>query len=299
MSTDRASLAFVGAGRLARALVPLLVEAGYEVKTVVSRRPGPARALARKLGRCRAVASLETAAEHAHILLLAVPDRAVEPTARALARLGQVDWKSRIVLHHAGALGADVLASLARRGAGTGVLHPLQSLFSAADARERLPESYARIEGDRRGAAGARRLARALGLTPLPSRRRLTAGSRAAYHAGASLVSNDLVALLDLAAQSLLPLGLTRQEAIRALIPLMRGTLDLVEARGPERGLSGPVVRADTATLKRQLDVLDSRSAEAAGVHRALSRRLVRLARAGGRLTPGEQRALLELLEQG
>ena len=283
--------AVIGAGRLARALLPLLGPAGYPVVAVAARRSAAARAAARGLARVRATTSLRGAVEDARLVLLAVPDAAVRGGARTIAAPPGFDWSGRTVLHHAGALGVEPLETLARAGAGVGVLHPLQCLGTASAASRLVPGSRARIDGDRRGRPVASRLARDLGLVPLRLPRGLTESQRATYHAAAALVSNDLVALLALGTEMLESIGLSRRAAREALLPLARGTLDQLSGAGIRGAITGPVARGDLETLRGHLRALGRRSKAAAEVHRLLSRRLARLVREQGvRSHPGPKR---------
>jgi predicted short-subunit dehydrogenase-like oxidoreductase (DUF2520 family) len=218
----------------------------------------------------------EVAAGCAELLLLAVPDRALEPLARGLASAPRVDWRGRTVLHHAGARGPEALAPLARAGAAVGLLHPLQCLGIPALAGEILPGSRARIEGHVRARRAAAALARDVGLVVLRVRTRSPA-DRLAYHAAAALASNDLVALLDLAVEALAAAGLSRRSALAARVPLSRGTLRQLEQAGPRGALTGPVARGDLGTLAGHLRRLARIDPQGARVHELLSRRLARL----------------------
>ena len=271
------AVAVIGAGRLARSMLARLGPAGYPVLSVASTRLATARSAVRGLRRARATTSLRRAVEPAELILLAVPDRSIRGVAEKLAAIGSVDWSSRIVLHHAGALGLAPLTALHAVGASVGLLHPLQCLGSSDRAAAVLPGSRARIEGDRRARTAASRLARALGLVPLPLRE-LSAADRTAYHAAASLLSNDLLALLSLGVDLLMSIGLTRRVAIEALLALSRGTLSQVEGGDLSAALTGPVARGDIATLKAHLERLAQGHAEDPEIHRLLSLRLTRLA---------------------
>jgi len=271
--------AVFGAGHLARALLPLLPRAGYGPLAVCARRIAAARSACRLVrgGRARATTRPETALEDAVLVLLAVPDREVSPLAHRLARLPGVDWKGRVVLHHAGSAGPDLLAPLVDQGAGAAVMHPLQCLGEPEVAGRLLAGSRARIEGDRRGKPAAMRLARALGLIPLRFPAEPTAAQRSAYHTAASLLSNDLVALLALGLDLMERAGVDRGPALEGLSVLAQGTLLQAEQSGLEGALTGPVARGDLATLQSQLESA-AHLPPAAEVHRLLSLRLARLA---------------------
>jgi predicted short-subunit dehydrogenase-like oxidoreductase (DUF2520 family) len=284
--------AVVGTGRLARSLVPLLTPAGHPVVAVVGRSLKAARTAARGARRARATTSLRLGCERATLLLLAVSDRALPLLARRLAALDRIEWRERVVLHHAGALGPAPLEPLREAGAAVGLLHPLQSLGVPELAKEIVPGSRARIEGDRRGLATARRLARALGMRPLPLRDP-SPSDRTAYHAAASLCSNDLLALLAVGVGLLESTGLRGRAAVDALLPLVRGTLRQVEREGLAGPLTGPAPRGDVDTLRAHLRRLADGSPEDREIHRLLSLRLARLARERGEVAASETLAAL------
>lgn len=274
----RPDTAVVGAGRLARALLPSLAEAGYHVAGIASRRLPAARSARRLVRSGLATSDPARAARAARLILLAVPDREIEGLARRLADEMGPDCSRRTFLHHAGALGVAPLRSIARAGGAVGVLHPLQCVGRSSAARELLRGSRARVEGDNRGLRAARRLARDLGLVPLRFRGKPTPARRAAYHAAASLLSNDVVALLSYGLELMRAAGLERREAMRALVPLTRGTLQLAEQEGLAAALTGPAVRGDAATLDAHLERLQRVSPAAAAVHRLLAEHLAELA---------------------
>jgi len=296
MSVARVRVALIGAGGLARAMAGALSAAGGFDVTVGARRPARAAAVARGRARVRAVAPMADALAGAAIVVVAVPDAAIATVARSLAATRR-SWRGVVVLHAAGSLGTRPLALFARRGAATGVLHPLAVL--AARGTAALRGAAARIEGAPRARAAASRLARAAGLVPLRASGLSTPSGRIAYHAAASLASNDLVGLLVAAGDLLRSLGVPPRAAERAVSRLAQGALDQALAAGRRGAFTGPVARGDAATLESQLRALSARDPEAAAAHRALSARLLRFARKGGRLSARQSARLSEVIGRG
>jgi predicted short-subunit dehydrogenase-like oxidoreductase (DUF2520 family) len=287
----------VGAGGLARSFLPGLVRAGYPIVAVAARSAAHARRAARLAPGASATTSAEDAAREASLVLLAVPDRALRPVAERLARDRKASWDRTVVLHHAGALGVEPLAPLARRGAAVGVLHPLQCLGLPSVAAALLAGSWARVEGDPRAATAARRLARDLGLRLLPSAA-WSSADRAAYHAAASLVANDLVGLLSAAAGLLREIGVPARTADAALVRLARGALAQAETAGLAGALTGPVARGDAETLTRQIQRIAASSPGVAEAHRLICRQVLALARAHRTLSPAEARSVAAVLDR-
>ena len=173
--------------------------------------------------------ALDTASPE--LVLLCVPDRAIAEVATEVPR---GPW----LAHVSGATPLDALDPHTRRFG----LHPLQS-FSKERRPEQLDGVWGAVsaESDEARAVGWW-LAETLGLRPFD----LADDKRAAYHAGAAIASNYLVALRA-AARSLFEAADVPPEA---LDPLIRGVMDT----GFQ--LTGPIARGDWETVERHLAVI-------------------------------------------
>lgn len=284
------TFSIVGAGRLGTSLAAALVRRGWEIEAIVDRDVRAARESRRIIGRGRVSASPAAAAAAKGLVIIAVPDGAVGRAAASLARAGG-PWAGRAVLHTSGLLPSSVLGPLARRGASTASLHPVQAF-----PRKDLPASvFAGItwglEGDAAAVEAAEGIVRALRGRVLL----VAAGDKALYHAAGVLASNALVALEWTAAGLLERTGLDAEAAAATLGPLLQGTLQNVKSLGLEKALTGPILRGDLETVRRHLEALE-KTPEEKEVYAVLGKRILRLAAKRG-LPPGQVRALRRLLE--
>jgi predicted short-subunit dehydrogenase-like oxidoreductase (DUF2520 family) len=179
----------------------------------------------------------------ADLVVVATPDAAIAETAAALAPSVRA---GALVLHVSGACTLDELDKLrvARPDIAVGSLHPLQSLPSVEAGVARLPGSWCAVDGP----PDVERIAVSLGMRPF----RIADTDRAAYHAAAAIASNHLVALLAQAGRVAEGAGVPPA----ALLPLVRATVDNVEALGAPAALTGPVARGDVDTVRAHLTVL-------------------------------------------
>ena len=280
----------VGAGRLGTALGAALVRRGWLAGAIVDKDARAARESRRIIGRGRASTSCAAAAGAGGTVIIAVPDDAVGRVAAALAR-SDGEWAGRPVFHTSGLVPSSALGPLARRGARTASLHPVQSF-----PRKYVPVSVFKgitwgIEGGPAGVEAAGEIVRALrGHVLLLSER-----DKPLYHAACALASNAFVALEWTAAGILRKAGLTEDAAFAALLPLVQGTLQNVKSLGPEKALTGPVLRGDIATVRKHLDALRA-DPGAREYYRAAGLLVLRLAAKRG-LPAGRVRALKRLLE--
>jgi predicted short-subunit dehydrogenase-like oxidoreductase (DUF2520 family) len=183
-------------------------------------------------------------------VLLAVPDSQITPCAADLE--GRLTTAPALALHTSGLLGGDALEPLEALGTHLGSLHPLMTFASATGPLVRLDGALAVVEGDAEAVHAARLLARRLGLRPVA----LAAGQKPRYHAAAALAANLCHVLVAVAREELVAVGLSSDQANAALRPLLEATLaDVLQSHGLEK-LTGPLVRADAATVAAHLSAL-------------------------------------------
>jgi predicted short-subunit dehydrogenase-like oxidoreductase (DUF2520 family) len=220
----------------------------------------------------RALPSLPPASTH--IVILAVPDAALPEVAHDLMMMGPAP-AGCAALHMSGALSTDVLTPLHAAGYAIGSLHPLMAVADPWLAGHRLTGAAFALGGEPAAIAAGRRIVSALEGLPLV----VAAAVRPLYHAAAVLASNSLVALIAAAARLLAEAGVREEDALPALLPLVRGTLDNVEQLGVPAALTGPIARGDSDTVRLHLARL---SAGDRALYSAIGMELLRLAREAG-----------------
>jgi predicted short-subunit dehydrogenase-like oxidoreductase (DUF2520 family) len=269
-------LGIVGAGRMGLALGAALHRAGAVERLVYYGRgiEPPPHPLFDGPGAAGYRPGPASIADGTTVLLLAVPDAALGDVAYDYAQAG-VAPGGCAALHLSGALSTDVLAPLHGVGYAVGSFHPLQAVADRWQAGDRFTGSAFALAGDRAAIAAGRRLASALGGQTFVVPPHL----RPVYHAAAVLASNYLLALISSATRMMGRIGLGEDEAFRALVPLVRGTVENLEQLGLSAALTGPIARGDVDTVRLHLARL---SDEERALYCQLGRELLRLARAAG-----------------
>jgi predicted short-subunit dehydrogenase-like oxidoreductase (DUF2520 family) len=281
-------VAVVGAGRVGAALAVLLRRAGHTVTAVAGREATGTRA-ARYLPGVPVLPEAE-ASLAGELVLLAVPDDAVEPTAARLAEAAAFrpnGW----VAHVSGALGLDALAAPLAAGARRLAIHPLQTMPDVDSAIERIPGSAMAVTADDEdGATLGERLALDVGARPF----RLADERRPLYHAAAVFASNYLITTAGVAEDLFREAGVP--DPADALMPLARASLENVGRMGPAGALTGPAVRGDVGTVARNLEALRAAAPRAVPGYVELCRLALDLGERGGRLSPAGRAAVEEVL---
>jgi predicted short-subunit dehydrogenase-like oxidoreductase (DUF2520 family) len=259
------SLAIIGAGRVGRALGRRLREQGWKIGAVVTRGEASARRAVRFIGAGRACAGMTWQILASPVILIATPDDKIAVVAQELARIGEKDLRGKVVLHTSGAMESGVLGALQGCGAAVGSMHPLQS-FSGVSVPSMEGKVFT-IEGEPRAVRIARRIARALGGSPV----RIAGSKKLLYHAAAAMAAGHVLAVEEAATQLLLSLGMKRSEAVRALLPLTRQVLENFERLGPQAAWTGPLSRGDFQVVRAHLDALKESPKEFARAYEALN----------------------------
>jgi predicted short-subunit dehydrogenase-like oxidoreductase (DUF2520 family) len=237
-------IGFIGAGRVAKGLAWGLAQSKHGVVAAASRSINSAQQLAARIAGCRAAADAQDVVDGADLVFLTVPDDAIATVVASLK------WRHGVaVVHCSGATEVAVLAPAARAGARIGGFHPLQLFADPEVALAGLPGCTIGIEADGPLFSQLERLATDLHCRTI----RLPPGCRVRYHVGAHYAGGFVIALLKQATDLWQSFGVGREDTIRALLPLLRGTAASVERSGLAQGLAGTYSRGDIGTLEKHL----------------------------------------------
>src|SRR5262245_43837023 len=265
-------IGIVGIGKVGTTLGIAFERAGHVVTSASSRN----------------VELSQRVADQAEILFLTVSDDAV---AEVCARVRPLPGAG--VVHCSGSLSLDALATAARQGARIASFHPLQMFANVESALDSLSETTVVLEGDDTLLNELEKLALQIQATPF----RLRVSNRALYHAAINNAGPFVIALLREAAKLWNHLGLTEEQTVRALIPLIRGTLAGVEKAGLAQGMGGPVARGDYRTIERHVEALRATAPDQLSLYRALCERTIPLALERSTLGPEQAERIRHILE--
>ncbi|WP_428623053.1 DUF2520 domain-containing protein, partial [Sedimenticola sp.] len=90
-------------------------------------------------------------------------------------------------------------------------------------------------------------------------------------------------------------IGIDRQAGLKAILPLIAGSVENLSHSGLPQALTGPISRGDTATIARHIDSLGNIPPAYQAIYRMLGKETVELALEKGGLDP-EQAEQIRLL---
>jgi predicted short-subunit dehydrogenase-like oxidoreductase (DUF2520 family) len=286
VSRDPLQVAVLGPGRVGTALAMGLNASGHEVVAVAGRGRAALERFRERLPGASVLPAAQAAAKGA-LVLVAVPDDQLEETVRAVARADGVAEASRWV-HVSGARGTAVLRPARLAGAAVAACHPAQTFPDPDAGLAALPGCAWAVTADETDLGWARRLVAELGGRAVT----VSEGARTLYHAALTVGANATSAVVTLARDLLLAIGVDAPEVF--LEPLVAAAGRNAAAAGAA-SLTGPVRRGDAATVAAHLDELRTVMPEALEAYVALARLALRYARRAG-LDPTLAAAVAEAL---
>jgi len=279
-------IGFIGAGTVGTALAVLLNRKGYRVANVYSRSRSSAEKLAAEVSDCRVTDSYQGAADAAEMIFITTPDAAIAGVT------SRIKWqKGRSVIHCSGADSTDILEPARKSGAMVGGFHPLQTFAGTEQAIENIPGSTFALEAEEPLLTTLKKMAEDLGGRWIT----LKAEDKVAYHTAAVFASNYLVTLVKMATDLWQTFSIPTDQATKALLPLMRGTLHNIETIGIPQCLTGPIARGDTGTVSKHLQDLHKNSPTLLFPYKELGLQTIPVALAKGKINE-KQASELELI---
>ncbi|MDD3364258.1 MAG: DUF2520 domain-containing protein [Syntrophomonas sp.] len=244
-------MGIIGAGVVGTAIGVVLNAKGYEITGVCDIKSESTRQLVERIG-CTAYLDPQDVARSADILFITSSDTAIQEVVDSLADR-HAFHKGQVVVHMSGAQSSEILDRAKEFGAHVLSVHPLQSFANLEGAIENFPGSVFSIEGDKVAYNAAVCIVESLGGEYFFIDRK----AKPLYHAGACVVSNYLVTVLDLGMKLLESTGIPASMATRALLPLIKGTINNVENIGIPNALTGPIARGDVSTVLNHLNCME------------------------------------------
>lgn len=248
---DLPEISVIGIGRLGTALTKSLLASGLLVTSIFNRTEDRVQNLAKSSGIETAGKFPSTLDELGELVFLTVSDDSIKAHANQLSQLDG-EFKSRIFVHCSGNDPAGLLDPLKSEGAKVASFHPLQT-FTFDAKPDHFRDIYFSLQGDTETFPILKKVAQKLGAQTIE----VTAEQKAHLHIAAVTACNYLTTLLDTSVKIGTSAGLSDELVKKALLPLVRNTLDNAESQSFSDALTGPIKRGDIETIQNHLALLE------------------------------------------
>lgn len=274
------TLTIIGGGQVGKALgYALTQQAGFTLNGVLNRSLTSAQQACDFIGQGKAVqhyAELTTA----DVYLITVTDSHISHCAESLAASGVLQ-PGNLVIHCSGALTVAALDAAQMKGADVASLHPIKSFIDPALSVATLNDTFFGLEANAEITAKITPWITAIGGHVLP----IATEQKSFYHIALVIACNYLTALTEVAVQCLGKAGLSAEQSLAALKPLMSYTLENIFHHGTAAALSGPIARGDSKIVATHLHALQQNAPDIVTLYKALGKVALELASAKGSLS--------------
>jgi len=269
---EKIKVVIIGAGKVGSAFASDFKKKKVKVLGVIDRNKIRAKKVANLCGAKIFSTSLSDIPADANLFLISVQDRFIAEVAEKLSSL-ITDFKNKFAFHTSGALSSDELKSLQEKGCGVFSLHPNFS-FITSDVKNqsllRFNDCVLTLESNtRRGEIFGKNFCKKMGYKYVL----IESSQKPLYHAFSVLISNYSIAQLY---QIKKHLG---TNFINSYLSLLKSTIQNVENFGVEKSLTGPLVRGDLITIKKNIQALKEKNPQLVNVYKTLGQLTLKLAK--------------------
>ncbi len=261
-------IGIIGAGRVGCSIGKYLRIKGQELAGYYDVDSGAAKEAA-EFTQTDVFGAIQELLDSSDIIFITTPDTYIISVWEQIKTLS---LKNQIICHCSGALSSDSFSKDEHMTVSCCSIHPMLPFSNRFSSYEQLNNAFFTVEGDKKASDVLCELFRSFGNEVCI----IDKSKKAKYHAAASILSNQVIAVLDMGYSLLTECGFTREEALRATSQLVTKNIENVIANDCSAALTGPIERGDAQTIKKHLDCL---SRDDAKLYKMLAERLVRIAK--------------------
>lgn len=258
-------MSFIGAGKVGTALGIYFKNNGFMIEGYYSKSSDSTHR-ASLLTESKAFKNLDELMATTDFIWITVNDDALEEVDTQLATVEVPLEQLPIIAHTSGAHSSNILKNLKQKGYRVYSIHPLQAFNELSISIETLKSTVFTLEGETKDMEQIFRIFERTHNAYFV----INEQSKTLYHAGACVLSNYLVTLMDVGFNLLEQAGLKRDEIFEAFEPLIMGTLGNIKAKDPKQALTGPISRGDVKTLSKHVKALEQHDPSALAFYQSM-----------------------------
>ena len=205
------------------------------------------------------------------ILFITTPDSLLVPVWEEIKGMSH---RNQIICHCSGALSSDSFSGRESMSVSCCSIHPMLPFSNKFSSYEQLNKAFFTVEGQDAAVEAISGLFCSIGNEVC----RIDGAKKAKYHAAASILSNQVIAVLDMGYSLLEDCGFTRAEAVRATGQLVMRNIENVLEAGCDGALTGPIERNDIETVKKHIACMQNDDSDDVRLYKMLGTKLVNIA---------------------
>src|SRR6056297_767847 len=159
------------------------------------------------------------------------------------------DLREKTFIHMSGVHSSKILIKAYEKKADIYALHPLQSVSNIEKAVKDFEKTYFSIES-----IGSKNKHIKKILSSINHYFEIEPNQKSVYHMSACVFSNYLTTLIDFGLELTSSIGIDKDKAFEAMLPLINSTIKNIQNEGIEHSLTGPLARGDVKTIESHLE---------------------------------------------
>jgi predicted short-subunit dehydrogenase-like oxidoreductase (DUF2520 family) len=222
--------------------------------------------------------NIQDIVKESDILFITTPDDMISIIDRELKKF---DLNNKSICHTSGSLKSNVLSNTKHSGALIYSIHPIFAFSNKNTNLKELENIFFSIEGDNLENSSLNDYINDGNLQIINLIKTLeneyfirNKETSSIYHLANVFVSNLTLSLLEIGTSYLKKLGLSEEDALNAIKPLVQGNIDSIVKKGFVNSLTGPILRGDISTIEKHISVIEKEDKE---LYKILSLNLLKL----------------------
>ena len=269
---DTIKIGFIGPGKVGVSLGRYFTHRGIKLSGFYGKNIETTSEAA-KITKSKFYTNIQDIIKESDILFITTPYDIISIIDRELSKF---DLTNKSVCHTSGSIKSNVLYNAKDSGALIYSIHPMFAFSNKNTNLKELENIYFSIESDVLKEPSSIENNTVINLIKSLGNKFFLRSKETSsiYHLANVFVSNLTLSLLDIGTSYLKKLGLTEDEALGAIRPLVEGNIGSIFEKGFVNSLTGPVLRGDVTTIKNHLSVLENKDNE---LYNILSLNLLKL----------------------
>lgn len=249
-------ISFIGAGKVGLALGLYFKQKGFDINGYYSRTYEHAKHTA-KTTESEAYTSIAALIKSSSMVWLTVSDDALPLLAKEISQL-DIPLHIEAFIHTSGVHSTKVLQPISDAGFATYCAHPLMAFGNAKESVKELESVYFSIESSTLEQSGNNNCLTSLFKKTGNNTLQIDTNKKELYHCAASVLSNYMVTLLNMAYELFAESGMSKSEIKEATAPLLNSTLkNINQNEHMSDALTGAIKRGDSTTVAKHLEALE------------------------------------------
>ena len=201
------------------------------------------------------------------MIFITTPDDSIHEVWQKLLNF---NLDNKIICNTSGSLTSSIFSNINNSNAFAYSVHPMFAFSDKYNSYKNLQNAYFSIEGPESHMHTLKDFIHSLGNKSFV----INKDDKALYHLASVTVSNLVLSLINTGCNYLSQCGLSENDALEALLPLIQNNIDNIKHKGCTNALTGPVDRNDIGTINLHMKVIPKSDIE---LYKTLSLKLLAL----------------------